>query len=134
MSDLTPEPLGAGRVENRANVVHPRLDLPELAWAIREAGSTLVEHDQSRKRGKTPVHLPPVRIGPRKHEIAERRHEYEIVRSVPERLVRDRDIAAARVLDLGYVHAESVPLGGSPGQFARQDAERLHYFVSSAKR
>ena len=36
--------------------------------------------------------------------------------------------------DDNLVHAESVPLGGSPGQFARQDAERLHYFVSSAKR
>ena len=37
------------RVENRTNVVHTRLEASQVAWAVREAGSTLVEHDQARE-------------------------------------------------------------------------------------
>jgi hypothetical protein len=44
-----------------------------------------------------------------KTRIAEHRHEDEIARPVPERLVRDRDIPASRVLDFWHFHAESVP-------------------------
>ena len=96
-------------VDNGADVVHPRLERAEIARPVREAGSALVEHDQSREGGEALVHRAPIRIGPRKDEIAELRHEHEVVWPVAEGLVRDRDIAASRVLDLGKSHDESVP-------------------------
>src|SRR5205823_6829345 len=52
--------IGSYGVEDCPNVVHPRLERPELARTIRKTRPSLVEHDQARERGEAVVHPPPV--------------------------------------------------------------------------
>lgn len=95
---------GANRVENRTDVVHPRLEASQVARAVRKASSALVEQDQARERRQTLVERLPIPVEPWKYEIRERGDEDEIHRPIADDLIRDRDIAAPRVMDIRHVH------------------------------
>ena len=111
--------VGRGRIQDRADVIHAGLQWPQVTGPVGETGSPLVEDDDAGERRQALVEPSPVRVRPREDEVAELGYEHEIMRAVAERLVRNRDIAAPCVLDLGNPHTESVPLHWSQWQRRR---------------
>src|SRR4029453_257663 len=55
---------GSDCVKHRTDVVHACLEGSQVSWAVREASSTLVEHDQARERREAFVEGLPVLIEP----------------------------------------------------------------------
>jgi len=92
---------GTGRVEDGADVVHPRLERGKLAAEVGETRPPLVEQDQAERTGQPFEELPPVRRLPAVHEVREVvRDVDQIGRAVADDLVRDRDAAPFRVADV----------------------------------
>jgi hypothetical protein len=112
--------LAARRVHHRADVVHTRLEVRDPRDAVGEARAALVEQDQPRERREPEVEARDRGLVPRQLDIGERpRRPDEVERAIPDRLERDRDVAALRVPCLGRLHADSfrprAGLGKWPG-------------------
>ena len=89
------------RVENRVQVLHPRLQRRELAAVIGETGSPLVEQDQPERTGEAEVEVAPPWILPPVHEVrGPLGHVHEVDVAFAHHLVGDRDSTVARVPDL----------------------------------
>jgi class 3 adenylate cyclase len=89
------------------------LSRKELVRAARTS-SMEGEQERARERRITLVHSPPVAIRPREDEVAEGRHQHEVAPAFSVRLIRNRNVAASRVFDLGNVprnlHAGSLSI------------------------
>src|SRR5581483_10940442 len=92
---------GARAVEDRVQVLHPRLEGAELPAVIGETRPALVEENQSKRLGKLLVEGAPV---PRLPAVDEVRHEIRDIRevglTVAHELVGDCDATVARVPDV----------------------------------
>jgi class 3 adenylate cyclase len=84
--------------------LHTCLEASEIARAVREAGSALVEHDQPREGREVFVEGLPVLIEPGKDKVCERRYEDEVERPFARDLIRDRYVAASCVVNFGDVY------------------------------
>jgi hypothetical protein len=97
--------LASGSVHDRADVVHPRLEVGEADVAVGEPGAALVEADEPRE-GREPVE--DARVGGMLAvdlEVREEaRDEDEVERPVTRDGVRDVDVAASGVAD-GLAHS-----------------------------
>jgi hypothetical protein len=101
--------LGPGSLHDRADVVHARLEGRDLADRVRQAATALVEQ-QNPPGVREPAHMvDEERLIPRGQQVGQRAaHEDDVERALPDNLVCDRDVAAARVLDVRDVHPSSV--------------------------
>jgi hypothetical protein len=106
-------------------ILHPRLQGGELATVVGQAGATLVEQDQPETRSQLKVEVPPSRILPRVDEVGHVvGHVDQIGFSVTYDLVRDRDSATPRILDLRRRHARHCLREQSWRQPADMSADR----------
>jgi hypothetical protein len=97
--------IAAGGVHHGANVVHALFGAAEAECALRQTGAPLVERDHPGERREVAEELAEERRLPRQIGIRdESRHENEVDLTLAEHLIRDRQIAALRVLRLGCVH------------------------------
>jgi hypothetical protein len=93
--------LGADVVEDRAQVVHARLERRHLAHAVGEAGAALVDQREAREGRELAGEADEQRLLPHREQVAgEAAHEDEVDRPVADRLVGDRDVAAAGIADV----------------------------------
>ena len=89
---------GADGVHDRADVVHPRLEVVDSAVAVGEPRASLVEADEPRERRQPLEEGGVARLFPVELEVTgEPGHEDEVERPVARHLVRDGDVAALRV-------------------------------------
>ena len=99
---------GAGRVHDRAHVVHAGLEVGDAGHAVGQSGAALVEQDQAGE-GSEPAEerrLPLVR--PDELDVRDRAGNPDQVEGpVAQHLVGDRDLAALRVARLRPVHVDS---------------------------
>jgi hypothetical protein len=100
--------LAAGVVHHDADVVHPRLD-GEAAGPVRQTHSARVheEHPPPRRESLREPGKPG--RSPQRVDVGQERQEHEVVGTVAERLIGDRDIAAPGVGDVGRVHGRILP-------------------------
>ena len=85
-------------IHDRANVVHPRLEIRNTTDPIGNPGSALVENDQAAERRESLVEALERRLLPAKLEIRDRaRREDQIERPISHNLIGDRNVAAFRI-------------------------------------
>ena len=70
----------------------------------RKGQAPLVEQDQARKRGEALVERTPARLLPRRDQVADKGNENEVSRTPSDDLIRNRDLAAAGVVDIRCLH------------------------------
>ena len=98
-------------VHHGTDVVHPRLQRRHLPYRIREAASALVEEDGPGRLGEPLDVINEEGHIPSREQIGERAaHEDDVRVALPDDLVGDRNVAASRVVNVGDLHDESVPL------------------------
>ena len=91
-------PLHAGGIHHRLHVVHPLLQRGWAAHGVRQAGATLVEDHDARKRAEPLEQVGNLRHLPVVLDVRdEARDEDQIQVSLAEHLVRDVSVAAERV-------------------------------------
>ena len=96
--------LGADRLEDRADVVHPLLEGRQLGVgdAVGEPRAALVEEDEAREGGEALEEVHHRRLLPHHLDVRDpARHIDEVARTVARDLVRDVEVPAARVARLG---------------------------------
>src|SRR5215210_40764 len=99
--------LGADRVHDGANVVHPLLERRQLIVGdvVGEAGAALVEQDQARERREPPEEARQLRLLPHELDVRDPAGNVdEIERPLAHDLVGDVDVAASGVARLGRRH------------------------------
>jgi len=97
----------ADGVHHRADVVHPLFERWQLIerHRVREPRSSLVEDDQPRERRESLQEARVIGLVPHELDIRDpARHVHEVERSLADHLVRDADVAAARVPGLRTLH------------------------------
>jgi hypothetical protein len=102
----------SGRIHHRAQVIHRRLECRHVAHAVREARTAAIETDHPPGGSELRKERDVARILPFDFEIAHVSvDENNIDRPLPVDRVRDRDVAALRVADVGCLHAASFEHG-----------------------
>src|SRR6266540_4315438 len=101
--------LGADSVEHRPHVLHARLERSESATAaLRDARPPLVEQDQSERAREPLVELAQIGRLPVVHQVRHvLRDVDEVTIAVADDVVRDRDVAVARIANI-WLHEDSL--------------------------
>ena len=107
--------IGSGRVHDRPNVVHRRVDRLHLADTVGETRPALVEHQHATEGGEALDVADEQRLLPGREEVArDPPHEDDVGRAIADDLVGDGDVAAARVGDFGRESRAECPLSRQP--------------------
>jgi hypothetical protein len=102
--------LGADRVHDGTNVVHPLLERADRN-VVGEAHSALVEHDQPRERGEAVVEAPDAGLFAKHLQVREGAvDEDDVERALANGVVGDVDVTASRVTDLRFGRAHRARL------------------------
>jgi hypothetical protein len=106
--------LRTGRVHHSPHVIHSGLECRSLTNAVGKAGATLVEHQQAREAGQ-PDGVPHDQgLIPGGQQVAGHAAKPDHVDwTVAHHLIRDRDVAASRVVDVRNFHKS--PVSSTPG-------------------
>ena len=103
--------LGADRVHDSADVVHPRLQGGHLPHRVGEAAPSLVEEDQPCRANEPRDVIHEERHLPAPEQVGERSaNEDDVGGAFTGDLIRDRDVAATGVPNVRNLHGKSVPL------------------------
>jgi hypothetical protein len=101
--------LGAPGVHDRAHVVHPRLEVGRAGYAIRKTGAALVEDEHARDPAERAQERRLARHLPLVLDMRDEPGDVdEVDGAVPEHLIGDRHLAAARIARLRDLHAPIV--------------------------
>jgi hypothetical protein len=104
--------IGARGVHHRSHIVHPRFQVRHVAYAIGQAGASLVEHDEAREGSKAVEEVRQSRVFPLDLKIGnETLHEDDVDRAVADDLVGDMDAAASGVFCLRTDQSTWPPTG-----------------------
>ena len=94
-------PFGTHGIHDRANIVHPRLQIRHPTHPIGKSGSALVEDDQAAEGRQPPIETLQRRLFPPELDIRNKpRRKDEIERPIPKHLIGNRHIAASRITRL----------------------------------
>jgi hypothetical protein len=96
-------------VHDGADVVHPRLDR-EAARPVGQPDPAWVDDDQPSPARQLVPELGEAVQAPERPDVRQEREEHEIALPLADDLVRDRDVAAPRVPNIGHVHASESPI------------------------
>ena len=112
--------VGAGGVHHRSDVVHPDLERGHAGDGIRQPGPSLVEHEEATVGRKVDDVTDEKGLVPGRQQVTHGSpDEDEIGRTLSDHLVRDADVSALRVPDVGDRRHERIlrrlPHGLQPG-------------------
>ena len=103
--------LGARLVHDCAEIVHAGLEGRQGGRPVGKPCTPLVEHEHACERGQAEDVPQKERLIPCREQVSrEAADEHDVDRPLPHDLVGDRDLAAAGVANVGYIHRGKSPI------------------------